>query len=63
MPALFGALGASYFSKHWRISIVPIAIMTMIVVLAGTIGTGVLIPIGVVIALLGAFGFYKLGWI
>ncbi len=63
MPALFGALGASYFSKHWRISIVPIAIMTMIVVLAGTIGTGVLIPIGVVIALLGAVGFYKLGWI
>lgn len=63
MPALFGALGASYFSKHWKISIVPIAVMTIVVAVAGSIGTGVLIPIGVVVALLGAFAFYKLGWI
>ncbi len=63
MPALFGALGASYFSKHWRISILPIVALTLIVMFAGSIGTGVLIPIGVVIAILGAFAFYKLGWI
>ena len=63
VPALFGALGASYFAKHWRISIVPIVLTTVIVVISGTIGTGVLIPIGVVISLLGALLFYKLGWI
>ena len=63
MPALFGALGASYFSKHWKISILPIAILTLIVVISGSIGTGTLIPIGVVISILGALLFYKLGWI
>ena len=36
---------------------------TIVVAVAGSIGTGVLIPIGVVVALLGAFAFYKLGWI
>lgn len=60
MPALFGALGASYFSKHWKISILPIVILTVIVIINGTIGTGVLIPIGVVVSLLGAFIMYKL---
>lgn len=60
MPALFGALGASYFSKHWKISIAPILILTVIVIISGGIGTGVLIPIGVVISLAGAFAMYKL---
>lgn len=59
MPALFGALGASYFSKHWKISILPIVILTVIVIISGSIGTGVLIPIGVVISLVGALAFYK----
>ena len=59
MPALFGALGASYFSKHWKISIAPILILTVIVIISGGIGTGVLIPIGVVISLAGAFAMYK----
>ena len=63
MPALFGALGASYFSKHWKISIVPIAVLTLIVDISGSIGTGVLIPIGVVVSILGALLFYKLKWI
>lgn len=63
MPALFGALGASYFSKHWKISILPIAALTFIVILSGSIGTGVLIPIGVVVSILGALLFYKLKWI
>lgn len=61
MPALFGALGASYFSKHWKISILPIAALTLIVIISGSIGTGVLIPIGVVISIAGTLVFYKLG--
>lgn len=63
MPALFGALGASYFSKHWKISILPIAVLTIIVIVSGSIGTGVLIPIGVVVSLAGTLVFYKLKWI
>lgn len=60
MPALFGALGASYFSKHWKVSVLPIVILTVIVIISGGIGTGVLIPIGVVVSLVGALVMYKL---
>ena len=60
MPALFGALGASYFSKHWKISILPILLLTVVVIISGSIGTGVLIPIGVVVSLVGALVMYKL---
>ena len=63
MPALFGALGASYFSKHWKISILPIAVLTIIVIISGSIGTGVLIPIGVVVSIAGCLLFYKCKWL
>ena len=60
---LFGALGAGYFMKHWRISILPIVVMVIVLVFSGGIPAGTLVPIGVVVSLLGAFGMFKLGWI
>lgn len=60
-PALFGALCASYLAKHWKISILPIAVLTIILLFKGTLGTGVLIPIGVVVSLLGAHIMFKKG--
>ena len=60
-PALFGALCASYLAKHWKISILPIFVLTFILIFAGTLGTGVLIPIGVVVSLLGAHIMFKKG--
>lgn len=60
-PALFGALCASYLAKHWRISILPIAVLVIILLFNGTLGTGVLIPIGVVVSLAGAHLMYKKG--
>lgn len=63
VPALFGALGAGYFIKHWRISILPIVVMVIVLVFSGGIPTGTLVPIGVVVSLLGAFGMFKLGWV
>ena len=63
LPALFGALGATYFYKHWKISILPIGAMCLILIFAGTLTAGNLIIVGVIIALLGAFGMYKLGWL
>ena len=63
LPALFGALGAGYFLKHWRISILPIVVMVIVLVFSGGIPAGTLIPIGVVVSLLGAFGMFKLGWV
>lgn len=62
-PALFGALCASYLAKHWKISILPIAVLTIILIFSPKLGTGVLIPIGVVVALLGAHLMYKKGWL
>lgn len=62
-PALFGALCASYLAKHWKISILPIAVLTLILLFSGGLGTGVLIPIGVVVSLLGAHLMYKKGWL
>ncbi len=63
LPALFGALGAGYFAKHWKISILPIVVMIIILIFSGSIATGTLIPIGIVVSLLGAFGMFKLGWV
>lgn len=60
-PALFGALCASYLVKHWKISILPIVTLTVILIFDGTLTTGVLIPIGVVVSLLGAHIMFKKG--
>jgi hypothetical protein len=59
LPALFGALGAGYFIKHWKISIFPIAAVTVLLLFVDP-GIGVLIPVGVVLSMLGAHIMYKL---
>ena len=60
---IFGALAASYFVKHWKISIFPIAAISLILVFAGNIQIGILIFVGVVLSLLGAQVMYKLKWV
>lgn len=62
-PALFGALCASYLAKHWKISILPITVLVIILIFSGKLGTGVLIPIGVVVSLAGTHLMYKKGWL
>lgn len=59
VPALFGALGATYFAKHWKISILPIAVILICLGFKGDLGVGVLIPIGLIVSLLGAHVMYK----
>lgn len=61
--AIFGSLAATYFVKHWRISIFPIAALSLILVFAGNIQIGVLIFAGVAISMLGAHIMYKLKWV
>ena len=56
---IFGSLAATYFVKHWKISIFPIAAITVILLFIDP-GIGVLIPIGVVLSMLGAHVMYKL---
>lgn len=59
VPALFGALGASYFAKHWKISILPIAVGIIIYIFSPSMAVGTMIFITIVVSILGAFGMYK----
>ncbi len=61
LPALFGALGAGYFVKHWKISIFPIAVMIILLIFSGSIATGLLIPVGIVASIGGALLMFRLG--
>ena len=56
---IFGSLAATYFVKHWKISIFPIAAVTLLLVFVDP-GIGVLIPVGVILSMLGAHVMYKL---
>ena len=62
-PALFGALAAGYFSKHWKISIFPILIMVVILYFAPGLDAGTLLIPGIVASVLGAFAMWKLKWV
>ncbi len=63
VPALFGALGMSYIAKHFKISIVPIAVICLMLLFKGDLAVGVLIPVGVIVALLSTHIMFKKGWI
>lgn len=60
LPALFGALAASYFRKHWKISIFPIVVGCLVLVFSPSLGVGTLIFITIVASVLGAFTMVKL---
>ena len=61
LPALFGALGAGYFIKHWRISFFPIIVMIIVLVFAGSMGASTLLFVGIVASVGGALFMYKKG--
>ena len=65
LPALFGALGAGYFIKHWRISFFPIIVMVLVLLVPGmgTTGASTLLFIGIVASVGGALAMHKLGWL
>ena len=56
---IFGSLAATYFVKHWKISIFPIAAITVLLLFVDP-GIGVLIPVGVVLSMLGAHVMFKM---
>lgn len=65
LPALFGGLAVVYVSKNWKLAITPLIFMVILFLcvpsLAGSVG--VLVPVGVVIALIAARIMYKKGWV
>lgn len=60
VPALFGALGASYFAKHWRISIFPILVGIIVYVIVPTFAVGTMIFVTIVASVGGALAMWKL---
>ena len=63
LPALFGALGAGYLRKHWRISVFPVVVGVGVLLVSPTLGSGILIFVTIVAAIGGALLMQKLGWI
>ncbi len=61
LPALFGALGAGYFIKHWRISFFPILVMIAVLIFAPTMGASTLLFVGIVASVGGALAMWKMG--
>ena len=57
---IFGSLAATYFVKHWKITIFPIAAVSIILIFAGTLPVGTLIFVGVALSLIGAQVMYKM---
>ncbi len=63
IPALFGSLGASYFAKHWRISILPILAGVIVYWFVPALPVGTMIFVTIVVSLGGAAAMMKLGWL
>ncbi len=61
LPALFGALGAGYFIKHWKISFFPILVMIAVLVFSPTMGASTLLFVGIVASVGGALFMYNKG--
>ena len=65
LPALFGGLAVVYVSKNWKLSLAPlifmVALFSAVPSLAGSVG--VLVPVGVLIALGAARVMYRKGWL
>lgn len=65
LPALFGGLAVVYVSKNWKIAIAPLVFMVILFLLVPSLAgsVGVLVPVGVVIAIGVARVMYKRGWL
>lgn len=65
LPALFGGLAVVYVSKNWKLAIAPLVFMVILFLAVPSLASsvGVLVPVGVIIALVSARILYKKGWI
>lgn len=63
LPALFGALAASYFAKHWKLVPLPVIVGVVALIFAPTLGVGILMFITIFAAIAGVLVMYKLKWL
>ena len=63
LPSLFGGLGTVYISRNWKVSVVPVLFMVILFVAVPSLASsvGVLVPVGILIALGAARIMYKKG--
>ena len=63
LPALFGGLGVVYIARNWKIAIAPVALMLVLFIAIPNLGSlvGILVPVGVLVALGTAHILYKKG--
>ena len=65
LPALFGGLAVVYVSKNWKLSIAPLVFMVALFLAVPSLASsvGVLVPVGVLVALGAGRVMYKKGWL
>lgn len=63
IPALFGAIGASYFIKHLKLSFLPVLAGVVVMIFAPTMQIGVLIVITIVVSIGSAYLMYRKNWV
>lgn len=63
MPSLFGGLGVVYISKNWKIAAAPVLFMIALFIAVPSLASsvGILVPVGILIALGFARLMYKKG--
>ncbi len=60
LPALFGALGASYFAKHWKLVPAPVIVGVIVLIFSPTMGVGTLMFITIVASVLSVLVLNKM---
>jgi len=65
LPSLFGALGVVMISRGWKIAVAPMVFMLVLFILVPSLASavGVLVPVGVLIAVGAARLMYKKEWL
>ena len=64
IPALFGALGVVFITKHWKIAVAPVVLMILLFVLVPALNAGtvsVMVPVSVLFTLGVSRWMYKHG--
>jgi hypothetical protein len=61
LPALFGALGAYFILKNYKLAIIPLAFGIVVSIFTDKITA--MVPVCVFLSILGAWHLYKKGWV
>ena len=59
LPALFGALGAGYLRKYWKLAVMPVLAGILVLLFVPTMAVGTLIFVTIVAAIAGALVMLK----